>query len=57
MEVKKLEVFTIQETAVILKIARCTLLKLLKNKKIRGVRAGAKWIIPADAIKDFLKGA
>ena len=52
-----MEVYTVQETAVMLKIARCTLLKLLKNKTLKGVRAGARWIISADAIKDYLKGA
>ena len=52
-----MEVFTVKETMKILKISRCTLMGLLESKKIRSVRAGARWIIPAEAIKNYLQGA
>lgn len=29
---------------------------LLESNKLRSVRAGARWLIPASAMQDFLKG-
>jgi len=50
-------VFTILETMKILKISRSTLMNLLVSKKLKSSRAGARYLISSDAIKEFLKGA
>lgn len=56
-----MEVYSVKEVMSILKVSQNTLLSLLKNKKIRGMRTSegktARWIIPADSVKEFLQGA
>ena len=52
-----MEVYTIKEAMQILRVSRMTLMKLLEAKKLRSVRVGARWLIPTDAMKDFLQGA
>jgi len=56
-----MEVYNVKEVMAILKVSQNTLLSLLKNNKIRGLRTSegktARWIIPADAVREFLQGA
>ena len=51
-----MEVYTVKEAAEALKISKDTVMKMLRNKTIRSVRAGARWIIPKQALNDYLDG-
>lgn len=53
---EKVEVYTVKEASEMLKISKDTLMKMLKNKTIHSVRAGARWIIPKSALNDYLEG-
>lgn len=47
---------TLVETCKILKLGRNTVNGLLLAGKLKGVKAGRKWIIPDQAIDNFLSG-
>jgi excisionase family DNA binding protein len=46
---------TPQEAAEELRVTRRTLYTWLRSGRLKGYRAGDKWLIDPDAIKDFLK--
>lgn len=41
----------------LLGVGRSTAYNLLKSGAIRSVRAGRRYVVPADAVTEFLKGA
>jgi len=48
------KVYGIKDVMLILNLCRNTTTDLLKTGKLRSVRAGRRWLIPATAIDEFL---
>lgn len=46
---------TVEEVAGELRIQRSCVLKLLRQKRLPGVRLGRKWLIPVDWFKDYIR--
>jgi len=46
---------TVEEVARELRVQRSCVLKLLRRKRLPGVRLGRKWLIPVDWFKDYIR--
>lgn len=51
------DVVTLDDLQTMLKIGRSSAYDLLKNKLIKSIRVGKKYIIPKENVIDFLKTA
>ena len=49
-----IKVYTLAETAKLLKVSRVSLLKYIKEGKIKAKKAVGRWLITEDAIKEFI---
>ena len=56
MDNEEMTVYTVTETMEILKAARNTILKLLKDGTLKGFKVGRDWRIPASELKAFMNG-
>ena len=56
MDKEEMTVYTVTETMQILKTARNTVLKLLKDGTLKGFKVGRDWRIPASELKAFMSG-
>jgi excisionase family DNA binding protein len=50
-----LNIYTVEEASQVMKIPVETLRKYLRQGKLEGSKAGRKWLISEDNIRDFLK--
>jgi excisionase family DNA binding protein len=50
------DLLTVKEVAEELKVKEATVTEWLRTGKLRGVKAGRQWRVPADAVEEFLKG-
>lgn len=50
------EVLTVAEAAGWLRLHYKTVLELLANGRLRGVRVERKWLVPRDALREFVSG-
>lgn len=51
-----MKIYTVEEVATILKIAKSTIYELLKEGEIRGVKIGRVYRISEKALCEFLEG-
>lgn len=52
----EIKIYTVPELAKLLKMTPQTVRAYLKSGKIKGTKAGAKWVASEDAVKAFLRG-
>lgn len=51
-----IKVYTLPETAELLKVSRVSLLNYIKAGKLKAKKAVGRWLITEDAIKEFIGG-
>ena len=51
------KVYSIKEIMQILKISRMTTMKILESRQLKSVRAGARYLVSAENLKNYLQGA
>lgn len=56
MNDKKLVIYTVPELCELLNMTPQSVRKYLNEGKIRGTKAGGKWLVDEEAIKEFLRG-
>jgi excisionase family DNA binding protein len=49
------DLMTVKEVAEELKVKEATVTEWLRTGRLRGVKAGRQWRVPADAVEEFLK--
>lgn len=49
------QVYTPKEVQILLRLSKNTVNALLNSGQLRAIRYGRKWLIPKDAITEFLK--
>lgn len=52
--IPELEVYSVKETADILKTSCQQIRKMIQNEELFAVRVGREWRIPAESLKEFL---
>lgn len=50
------DVLTVAEVREVLRLGEHTVYALIRTGRLRALRAGRRWIIPKDAVVDFLAG-
>ena len=55
-QTKPSEALTFDQCRTRLKLSAPTLRALLVSGKLRGVRAGKRWLVPSDEVERFLRG-
>jgi len=53
---KKIIIYTVPEIAEMLQITPQTVRNYLNEGRIKGTKAGGKWVVEKEALKEFLRG-
>ena len=53
---KEIKVYTVPELSELLQMQPQSVRKYLKEGKIKGAKAGGKWVVSEEALREFLKG-
>ncbi len=48
--------YTVKEIKAALQLDRMTVYRLLRERKLHGIKAGRGWRVPSDALAEFLRG-
>lgn len=53
---KEIKIYTVPELCELLQMTPQSVRKYLNEGKIKGIKAGGKWVVSEEALREFLKG-
>lgn len=52
----EIKIYTVPQLAELLQMTPQTVRAYIKQGRIKGTKAGTKWVVSEDAVKEFLRG-